>query len=123
MARRKRIELVDGWKEVIEGDEAFRVLLQGVVQEVLEAEMEEALGAGKWERSEGRLGYRAGYYGRTLMTRVGKLELRVPQDRQGRFSTEVFERYQRSEKALVRSCAGCMTGAAWRRPSATWWPG
>ena len=35
------------------------------------------------------------------MTRVGKLELRVPQDRQGRFSTEIFERYQRSEKALV----------------------
>jgi transposase-like protein len=32
---------------------------------------------------------------------VGKLELRVPQDRQGRFRTEVFERYQRSEKALV----------------------
>jgi putative transposase len=101
MARRKRIELVDGWKELIEGDKGFRVLLQGVVQEVLEAEMDEALGAGKWERSEGRLGYRAGYYGRTLMTRVGKLELRVPQDRQGRFSTEVFERYQRSEKALV----------------------
>jgi putative transposase len=37
----------------------------------------------------------------TLVTRVGKLELRVPQDRQGRFSTELFERYQRSEKALV----------------------
>ena len=35
------------------------------------------------------------------MTRVGKLELRVPQDRQGRFRTEVFERYQRNEKALV----------------------
>ena len=35
------------------------------------------------------------------MTRVGKLELRVPQDRHGRFSTEIFERYQRSEKALV----------------------
>jgi len=101
MARRKRIELVDGWKELIEGDKGFRVLLQGVVQEVLEAEMEEALGAEKWERTEGRVGYRAGYYGRTLMTRVGKLELRVPQDRQGRFSTEVFERYQRSEKALV----------------------
>jgi putative transposase len=31
---------------------------------------------------------------------VGKIELRVPQDRQGRFRTEVFERYQRSEKAL-----------------------
>jgi putative transposase len=36
-----------------------------------------------------------------LVTRVGKIELRVPQDRQGRFRTEVFERYQRSEKALV----------------------
>jgi transposase-like protein len=39
------------------------------------------------------------------MTRVGKLELRVPQDRQGRFKTEVFERYQRSEKALVAALA------------------
>jgi putative transposase len=36
-----------------------------------------------------------------LVTRVGKIELRVPQDGQGRFRTEVFERYQRSEKALV----------------------
>ena len=34
---------------------------------------------------------------------MGRIELRVPQDRQGRFSTEVFERYQRSEKALVSS--------------------
>ena len=36
-----------------------------------------------------------------LITRVGKLELRVPQDRSGRFSTEIFERYHRSEKAPV----------------------
>jgi hypothetical protein len=46
-----------------------------------------------------------GYYGRTLVTRVGKLELRVPQDRAGRFSTELFERYQRSERALVAALA------------------
>ena len=39
------------------------------------------------------------------MTRVGKLELRVPRDRDGRFSTELFERYQRSEKALVSALA------------------
>mgnify|MGYP001375879563 CR=1 FL=1 len=45
--------------------------------------------------------YRSGYYTRGLVTRVGTVELRVPQDRQGRFSTEIFERYQRSEKALV----------------------
>jgi len=36
---------------------------------------------------------------------VGKLDLRVPQDREGRFSTEIFERYQRSEKALVSALA------------------
>jgi putative transposase len=42
-----------------------------------------------------------GYYLRDLFTRVGRLTLRVPLDREGRFSTEIFERYQRSEKALV----------------------
>ncbi|TCU41463.1 transposase [Rhizobium azibense] len=47
--------------------------------------MEQALGASKSERTSERLGYRSGYYGRTLITRVGKLELRVPQDRSGRF--------------------------------------
>ena len=39
------------------------------------------------------------------MTQVAKLELRVPQDRDGRFSTEPFERYQRSERALVSALA------------------
>lgn len=94
------------WREVLAEDtDWLRDLVQQVVQEVLEAEMDEALQAGKGERTANRLGYRAGYYGRTLVTRVGKLELRVPQDRKGRFSTEVFERYQRSEKALVSALA------------------
>lgn len=94
------------WKELMREDAEFlKPLMREVVQQVLEAEMEEALGAQKSERTEGRLGYRSGYYNRTLVTRVGKLELRVPQDRQGRFRTEVFERYQRSEKALVGAMA------------------
>ena len=90
------------WKALMAEQEDFlRPLIQEVVQQILEAEMDEALGAEKGERTANRLGYRSGHYGRTLVTRVGKLELRVPQDRQGRFRTEVFERYQRSEKALV----------------------
>jgi putative transposase len=90
------------WKEVLACQEDFlRPLIREVVQQVMEAEMDEALGAEKGERTSSRQGYRSGYYGRTLITRVGKLELRVPQDRQGRFRTDVFERYQRSEKALV----------------------
>lgn len=89
-------------KLLMEQDTDFlKPMVQFVVQEVLEAEMSEAVGAEKGERTEGRQGYRSGYYRRSLVTRVGKIELRVPQDRAGRFSTEVFERYQRSEKALV----------------------
>jgi putative transposase len=84
-----------------EENDLLKTIIEQTVQRVLEAEMDEALQAGKSERSENRLGYRSGYYGRMLVTRVGKIELRVPQDRQGRFRTEVFERYQRSEKALV----------------------
>jgi transposase-like protein len=93
-------------KAVLAEDEEFlRALVRTALQEVLEAEMTEALGAEKGERASGRQGYRSGYYGRTLVTRVGKLELRVPQDRAGRFSTELFERYQRSERALVAALA------------------
>jgi putative transposase len=93
-------------KELIKGNpDGLREIVRAVLQEILEAEMTDALGAAKSERTTGRLGYRAGYYGRTLITRVGKLELRVPQDREGRFSTELFERYQRSEQALVATLA------------------
>jgi putative transposase len=85
--------------------DGLREIVRAVMQEMLEAEMTDAVGAEKGERTGARLGYRSGYYTRTLVTRVGKLELRVPQDRDGRFSTELFERYQRSEQALVATLA------------------
>jgi putative transposase len=85
--------------------DGLREIVRAVMQEMLEAEMTDALQATKGERTAARLGYRSGYYTRTLITRVGKLELRVPQDRDGRFSTELFERYQRSEQALVATLA------------------
>ena len=89
-------------KSLLASDKDFlKPIVRAVLQEVLEQEMTDTLGAAKGERIEGRLGYRSGYYSRNLVTRVGKIELRVPQDRQGRFSTELFERYQRSEKALM----------------------
>jgi putative transposase len=106
MAQAERTRKRGEWKALVAED---RDLIKGVVQEalqeVLEAEMDEALQAGKHERTAERLGYRSGYYSRQLLTRVGTIELRVPQDRAGRFSTEVFERYQRSEKALVCALA------------------
>lgn len=85
------------------GDDAdyLRAMVQSLVEATLEAEMTSLLGAEKGERTPARSGYRSGFYLRSLVTRVGTLELRVPQDRDGRFSTRLFERYQRSEKALV----------------------
>jgi putative transposase len=89
-------------KQILTEDgDLVKAVVAATLQETLEAEMDEALGAQKGERTPTRVGYRSGYYSRTLVTRVGKIELRVPQDREGRFRTEVFERYQRSEKALV----------------------
>lgn len=90
---------------LLQSDDAIRALLETTVQQVLEAEMEDTLGATKSERTGERRGYRSGYYGRKLTTRVGTLELQVPQDRGGLFRTEVFGRYQRSEKALLLALA------------------
>jgi transposase-like protein len=86
---------------LLDDPEFLRGLVQHAVQVILEAEMEAHLGAGRYERTAGRTGHRNGYKPRTLHTRVGTLELRVPQDREGTFCTELFARYQRSEQALV----------------------
>ena len=102
MTRSNSMDAVIKIKELFGAhDQLIREGLQGWLQQILESEMTEALGAARSERTDGRVGYRSGHYSRSLVTRVGALELRVPQDRDGHFSTEVFERYQRSEKALV----------------------
>lgn len=93
------VELFSSEKDVLKD------LMREALQTVLDGEMTEFLGAAPGERTEQRQGYRAGYYSRNLITRIGKLELSVPRDRNGEFSTALFERYQRSEKALVSTLA------------------
>lgn len=106
MAKRKSIVNIEDFQALFREDrDGLKPLIQEMIQELLEAEMSQALGAEPSERSGTRSGYRAGHYSRALITRVGKIELRVPRDRNGRFSTELFERYQRSEKALVSALA------------------
>jgi putative transposase len=96
--RRLDTELV---QEALLDDPAFlREICERVVQEILEAEMTEHIGAAPYERTENRSGQRNGYKPRALRTRVGTLNLLVPQDREGTFSTRLFARYQRNEKAL-----------------------
>jgi len=88
-------------RKVLLGDKGAEVLLEKVMNEILQAEMTEHLGAGPREQTDDRRGYRNGSYERKLTTRVGSLTLEVPRDRDGTFQTDLFERYQRSEKALV----------------------
>jgi putative transposase len=82
-------------------DEGMKGLLKQIIDQILEQQRTEQLNADEYERTEERRGYRNGYKPRKLTTRVGTITLRVPQVRNGVFSTDLFKRYQRSEQALV----------------------
>lgn len=82
-------------------EDPLRRMLAELVQDALEKEFDRFIGAQPWQRSSERRGLRNGRKPRRLKTRVGTLELMVPKDREGRFQPTLFERYQRSEKALV----------------------
>ena len=91
----------DQLQTLLQSDDRFQHLLESALNQLLQAEMTEHLQAAPKERTDKRRGYRNGSYRRGLTTRVGTLELEVPRDRAGTFQTELFERYGRSEKALV----------------------
>ncbi len=86
---------------LLDDPDFLREIVERVLQELLEAEMTQHIGAAPHERTNTRMGHRNGHKPRTLRTRVGTLNLLVPQDREGTFSTGLFSRYQRNEKALV----------------------
>jgi putative transposase len=94
-------ELVQEELVLLDDPDFLKEIVQKALQRILEAEMTAHIGAAPHERTENRKGHRNGYKPRTLKTRVGTLELLVPQEREGTFSTRLFARYQRNEKALV----------------------
>jgi len=102
MVRDKSNKSKGGLQEVLINDEDFlKQMVEKVCQRIMETEITEFLGADPHERTEERIGYRNGYKPRILRTRVGELNLMVPKDREGNFSSRLFARYQRNEKALV----------------------
>ena len=76
-------------------------VVENYLNNLLEEQMAQHLGASRHERTDEREGYRNGTRERQLYTRVGPVTLRVPQARDGGFSSDIFQRYQRSEQALV----------------------
>ena len=76
-----------GLKSLVQEDrDLMKELVREALQSFLEAEMTEFLGASSGERTDERKGYRAGYYRRSWITRVGKVELAVPRDRSGQIA-------------------------------------
>src|SRR4051812_4118896 len=81
--------------------DALRVLLN----EVMKLERAAVLGAGPYQRSEGRTGYANGFKPKTVQTRVGALTLAVPQARGVEFYPSALEKGLRSERALKLAVA------------------
>lgn len=98
-------QTIDAQTALINDREFLREMTTRFLQNILEEEFVEHIGASRYQRSQERTGYRNGSYERQLKTRVGAIELTVPRDRDGLFRTELFDRYQRSEKALVLALA------------------
>ena len=86
---------------LFDGDRGLANLLEAVLNQVLEGQATEQLKAEPYQRTEERTGYRNGSRDRPLVTRVGSITLEIPQFRKGKLDTNLFERYQRSERALI----------------------
>lgn len=99
------IESIDAQSALIDDRDFLREMTGRFLQNMLEEEFADHIGVGRYQRGQERQGYRNGHYQRQLKTRVGSVELSVPRDRDGTFRTELFDRYQRSEKALVLALA------------------
>jgi putative transposase len=89
-------------------EHGFDGLAQAVtvlLNEVMKIERSAALGAGPYERSEGRTGYANGFKPRTIHTRIGPLTVEVPQARGVEFYPSSLEKGIRSERALKLAVA------------------
>ena len=93
-------------EKILLGDRGMDLLTEKVLNQILQAEMTDHLGAGRYERSEERTGYRNGSYERKLTTRVGTIELEVPRDREGTVQTALFRRYQQTERFVAEPQEG-----------------
>src|SRR6516225_1450691 len=88
-----------------EGLVSLNPVLERLLNELMKIERETVVGASHYERSEDRKGYCNGFKDKTLATRSGKLNLKVPQTRGIAFYPQCLERGERSERALKLAIA------------------
>ena len=82
-------------------DEAFKIIVQKILDQIMLAESNEILKAEPYQRTSFRTDFRNGFRDRELVTRIGKITLHVPRHRNVRFKTMIFDNYTRSEGALI----------------------
>src|SRR6201991_3557818 len=96
----ERLVLAELLEKAGEGD-FLRAVAEAVLQLLMETDVEGLIGAGRYERSGERTTWRNGHRDRTLDTRLGALQLRIPKLRQGSYFPPFLEPRKTSEKALV----------------------
>jgi transposase-like protein len=102
MAKHEINSNLGGMQNLLLSDKDFlKRIIRENMQEIIHREFNEYMSVAPYERNDKRHGYRNGSYQRSLVTRVGKIELAVCRDREGQFRTELFARYQRSEQSLL----------------------
>ena len=124
----RRIQWPQTWKtelprEILEalieeGTEAFRKVLEKLLNLAMGVERSEFLGADPYERTSRRRGHANGYKDKKIATRVGELRLKIPQVRGLSFYPRSLEKGCRSEKALKLAVAEmCVMGVSTRKVS------
>ena len=86
-----------------DNEKGMQQLVTWFLNDVMNEEVAQQAGVPRYARSSTRRAHRNGYRSRTLKTRYGELHLQKPQLRESPFKTKVFERYSRTEKALVNA--------------------
>ena len=96
----KNIDIVELLQKHDQGD-FLRIIAESVLQLLMEADVGGLIGAGRNERADNRTTWRNGYRDRSLGTRIGTINLKVPKLRQGSYFPGFLEARKMSEQALV----------------------
>ena len=84
--------------------QAMKEMFRDVLEQVMEVEMDDELGRERCQRSGERSGqarnYRNGYSRKTVKTQLGKVDIKVPRDRQGKYEPKIISKYDRSAEGM-----------------------
>lgn len=101
---------------LIDQEDGMKKLLTWFLNMVMQLEAIQQSGAESYERNDERTAHRNGYKKRSLKTRVGEISLNKPQFREKAFSSRIFDKYSRVERALINAIAeSYLQGVSTRR--------